>query len=244
VDCSELTASKLGTQEYWNETFRRELENYHEHKDVGEVWFGNASMKRVIDWMKASPLVSADSSVLDVGCGNGFMLVKLAKNGFTRLTGVDYASSAIELACSIAHDEHLDITYEVCNILEMSDGTSDSSHTLQHIGDDSRQPISTEVSLCQRYDIILDKGTYDAISLNPDDARTQRCRYLRSLCQLVRPGGLFIITSCNWTRDELLQHFGSEFELHENIPTTQFQFGGTTGCKETVLVFRRNFPCL
>jgi len=40
--------------------------------------FGNASVKRIVDWLNSrSDLVSADSSILDLGCGNGITLVKL-----------------------------------------------------------------------------------------------------------------------------------------------------------------------
>ena len=39
--------------------------------------FGNASVKRIVDWLRRSDLVSTDSSILDVGCGNGIMLVEL-----------------------------------------------------------------------------------------------------------------------------------------------------------------------
>lgn len=39
--------------------------------------FGNDSMERVVDWMSKNSLVSKDMSILDIGCGNGMMLVKL-----------------------------------------------------------------------------------------------------------------------------------------------------------------------
>jgi len=58
------------------------------------------------------------------------------------------------------------------------------------------------------YVVCLDKGTYDAVSLNPDNSSLQRERYACSVRKLTRPdGGLFIITSCNWTKDELVEQF-------------------------------------
>ena len=36
--------------------------------------------------------------MLDVGCGNGGMLVHFAQAGFLRLTGTDYVEEALELA--------------------------------------------------------------------------------------------------------------------------------------------------
>jgi len=44
--------------------------------------FGNASVKRVLDWLTASDLVSTDSSVIDLGCGNGITLVQLVSEHF------------------------------------------------------------------------------------------------------------------------------------------------------------------
>lgn len=59
------------------------------------------------------------------------------------------------------------------------------------------------------YSIVLDKGTYDAISLNPDNATFQRHCYKTNLCKMLKNGGLFVITSCNWTEEELKEHFKS-----------------------------------
>jgi len=50
---------------------------------VVKTRFGNASVKRIIDWMRRSDLVSTDSCILDVGCGNGVTLVKLVSKNCT-----------------------------------------------------------------------------------------------------------------------------------------------------------------
>ena len=42
----------------------------------------------VRDWMRAAG-VGADSRILEAGCGSGALLLQLAAEGFTRLTGVD-----------------------------------------------------------------------------------------------------------------------------------------------------------
>lgn len=57
------------------------------------------------------------------------------------------------------------------------------------------------------YAVVLDKGTYDAISLNPENARSQRNLYKTNLKKILRHRGLFVIASCNWTEEELKQHF-------------------------------------
>lgn len=57
------------------------------------------------------------------------------------------------------------------------------------------------------YDVCLDKGTYDAICLCADDVDVKKQRYVDNVYALTKDEGLFIITSCNWTREELLAQF-------------------------------------
>ena len=66
---------------------------------------------------------------------------------------------------------------------------------------------SSGYCLTRQYDVVLDKGTYDAICMDPDDTHNQRLKYQQAVGRLVHSGGLFIITSCNWTQAELLQQF-------------------------------------
>ena len=66
---------------------------------------------------------------------------------------------------------------------------------------------SSKHCLAHQYDVVLDKGTYDAICMNPDDTQNQRQKYQQAVSRLVHSGGLFVITSCNWTQAELLQQF-------------------------------------
>ena len=58
------------------------------------------------------------------------------------------------------------------------------------------------------FDVCLDKGTYDAVSLDPSGAEKRRSQYVESVASLIKNGGVFLITSCNWTREELIARFG------------------------------------
>lgn len=46
------------------------------------------------------------------------MLIELAREGFTRLTGVDYSPKAIELSQNIAKDQDIVIAYKVADLLD------------------------------------------------------------------------------------------------------------------------------
>ncbi|KAJ6668964.1 hypothetical protein lerEdw1_007773 [Lerista edwardsae] len=176
--------------------------------------FGEESMTRLIRWME-NQKIPLDSSVLDIGTGNGTLLVELAKSGYTKLTGVDYSPSAIQLSKCIMEKEGLShVRLQVEDILNPSDELSG-------------------------FQICIDKGTFDAISLNPDNAAEKRKQYVKSLQRILRPNGFLLITSCNWTREELLNEFEEGFRLLEELPTPAFCFGGRTGNSVTALVFQQ-----
>lgn len=46
------------------------------------------------------------------------MLIELAREGYTNLTGVDYSPNAIELSKNIAKDQDITITYKVADLLQ------------------------------------------------------------------------------------------------------------------------------
>ena len=118
-----------------------------------------------------------------------------------------------------------------------------------------------------KYDLLLDKGTFDAISLMEDFGSEIRERYLKTTCSLLKEDGLFLITTCNWTGEEIVKHmatctelilncrlfptdlcefinyFGfyfSDYSRTEVLPTPSMQFGGKQGNKVSVVVFRKN----
>jgi EEF1A lysine methyltransferase 2 len=62
----------------------------------------------------------------------------------------------------------------------------------------------------KKFDIAIDKGTYDAIALCPEHSKKKRYQYKEFLCNILIPNSLFIITSCNWTSTELIEFFTKE----------------------------------
>ncbi|XP_031571768.1 EEF1A lysine methyltransferase 2-like [Actinia tenebrosa] len=218
-DGSSLPPSRLGTKEYWDEAYQKEQENFEDIGDVGEIWFGEGSMNRMIKWIKKSSRITKDSSMLDIGCGNGMLAIRLAEEGYTNVTGTDYSSGAVQLSQSIAKQEGVDIKFMECDILNLSN-SSLSGHT---------------------FDVCLDKGTYDAISLNPQDSTRCRALYIKAVACLLPENGFFIITSCNWTKSELVEQFKEDFTLLDEIPSPSFSFGGQAGNTVTSLIFVKRF---
>lgn len=154
---------------------------------------------------------SADFS----GTGNGMMLIELSAEGFTNLFGVDYSELGIELANKIAKDQKHDITFKVADLL--------SEESVLALG---------------QFKICHDKGTYDAVSLM-EDAKEKRVLYVKNVAKLLEDDGFFILTSCNFTEDELISSFDGIFIKHAIIPTQIFKFGGKTGSVVTSIVFKK-----
>ena len=67
--------------------------------------FGEDVMHTMVDWLdvflKQQKLDKQSVRILDVGTGNGVLLLQLAKLGFQNLTGSDYSAQSIALANKI-----------------------------------------------------------------------------------------------------------------------------------------------
>ncbi|XP_061694020.1 LOW QUALITY PROTEIN: EEF1A lysine methyltransferase 2 [Syngnathoides biaculeatus] len=209
---TDFDSSQLGTKEYWENTYEKDLETFKDIGYVGEIWFGKESMSRVLRWM-ADAAVPEEAAILDIGTGNGAFLVQLAKHGYKNLTGIDYSPASVELAKCVLQAEGL-----------------------THVK-------VKEVDFCQGglegYDVCVDKGTFDAISLNPADTSEAKRLYVGALKDSLKDQGLFSITSCNWTKEQLLERFSEGFEFVQELPTPTFQFGGKKGNSVTALIFKR-----
>jgi len=90
--------------------------------------------------------------------------------------------------------------------------------------------------LNEKFELIFDKGTFDAISLSPQKDIDQQ-KYIQSVQELMTPTGYFIITSCNYSTDELIQLFQSVFKCRTFIKYPSFQFGGLKGTTISTVAF-------
>ncbi|KIW27063.1 uncharacterized protein PV07_06842 [Cladophialophora immunda] len=165
----------------------------------------------------------ADPSVLDLGTGNGSALFALRLQGhYTgRMVGVDYSTKSVELARKLraqyaasttatatatATDSNMEnITFEVLDIIHDPPGSQPWWPPLGPRGGHGG------------FDLVLDKGTFDAISLSSstvfDRASTRQRRicelYPAKVLEMVKTGGFLLVTSCNWTEAEVIAWFTS-----------------------------------
>ncbi|XP_054009919.1 EEF1A lysine methyltransferase 2 [Hylaeus anthracinus] len=213
----ELDPSDLGTLDYWERVYSEELDNFKDHGDVGEIWFGRNNSLKVISWIiNHLKLNKKEDKIIDIGCGNGMTLVELSKE-FDKLMGVDYSQKAIDLAYEILKEKNLShIDLKVYDILD-----------------------SEVCDLPTDFKVVHDKGTYDAISLHPQDPAIKRQKYIENVYKILLPDGYLVLTSCNWTKEELKKHFQNHFDVLHTLPSDTFQFGGQTGNAVTQLIFQK-----
>jgi SAM-dependent methyltransferase len=165
--------------------------------------FGVESVERMVDWVLDNIPLATNPSVLEIGCGNGTLVLALFEAGYpaTQLSGIDYSPSAIKLARSIAATRGEGITFNTCDFLEED------------------PPILS----CMKegaWDLLLDKGTFDAIALGEKDqsGRSPAVNYPVRVQRLLAPGGYFLITcTCMSNFCEYCDVIDSYFELACNF---------------------------
>ena len=144
------------------------------------------SVEKMIDW--ALEYVPPDSkpAILEIGSGNGALLFALVVEGGydpEAIVGIDYSPDAIQLARLVSATKHSGcerVRFEVCDFLS---------------GPPPSCP-STSPAPGDGWDLILDKGTFDAIALGEreEDGRSPAARYPERVVGLLKDGGFFLIT--------------------------------------------------
>jgi SAM-dependent methyltransferase len=235
----------------WDQVYHREIGNYREdNEDQGTIWFSDSGAEEKVEeylenlaeeGILAKNMKEWDGSnrppttFLDIGTGNGHMLFALLDAGWLGpMVGIDYSLQSIELADAVS-ERRIPIEAPIRVVFKEHDILSGDGF-----------PRILGVDMEDGFDAVLDKGTFDAISLSSEDSSGHRvCEtYCSRVLPLVKNGGLFIITSCNWTEEELRAWFEGEkghhqpyFRLKDRLKYPQFTFGGKSGQSVVTLVF-------
>ena len=139
--------------------------------------------------------------------------------------GVDYSEKSVEFARRIAGSKGVEVEFRQWDIMS------------------SARKVILDRDQEGGWDVVLDKGTFDAISLSEEkDERGRRlCEgYKERMMPLVREGGLFLVTSCNWTGEELRAWFGGVgLSVVGEVGYRSFVFGGAKGQTISSVCFRK-----
>jgi SAM-dependent methyltransferase len=158
----------------------------------------------MVKWALEHVPPTQNASILEVGSGNGTLLFALAEADYdpSLICGIDYSVDAVNLARAIAAttDACDSITFAECDFLTT---------------DPPRLPCMPPEQTPDVWDLILDKGTFDAIALaeKEDDGKSPAARYPARVARLLKPGASFLITCVlsiyfrrfSYSRDHSLQ---------------------------------------
>lgn len=173
----------------------------------------------MVDWAIEHIPPSSNPSILEVGSGNGTLLFGLFDSGYdpSTLHGIDYSAGAVKLSTEIAKSRGASaITFSECNFL------NNDPQTPQHI----RREGQTDV-----WDLLLDKGTYDAIALGEKDeeGHSPAVGYPSRVTRLLKPGGYFLIT-CECPLMYTCRHN----QFHISLTSGQHAISRKTNCNVTL----------
>ncbi|AMD19981.1 HCL170Wp [Eremothecium sinecaudum] len=224
-DTLKLNKSKLGTKEYWDEFYSLEKKNFEENpEDTGECWFSENDVEHhLVKFMEEfveDGEVDWDASMLDLGTGNGHLLFTLAEEGFKgRMVGVDYSEKSVEFANEILKKQH---------------------STMENLSFYAADIFSRDWNP-RPFDVVLDKGTLDAIALSGltlENGQSILDAYHKVVEKVLKETGVFIITSCNYAEEELIKIVAKgELKVLKTIEYPKFEFGGVKGSAISTVAF-------
>ena len=84
----------METLRSWDEQYATELETFQDCGDVGEIWFGRRVLDTMVRWIDGRCADHRDATaVLDLGCGNGVLLLELVRRLFSlsRIDALEYS---------------------------------------------------------------------------------------------------------------------------------------------------------
>ncbi|KAI9833064.1 MAG: hypothetical protein M1819_003897 [Sarea resinae] len=227
-----------GGLEPWDAAYSTELTNHASHPaDEGTIWFSDSNAEeKILEYLTEEVcLASETTSFCDLGTGNGHLLFALREEGEFEglMVGLDYSEQSVELARKIAREDKGLGGEEVKFLrwdLIRNEGEAEKSSWVPEGG----------------FDVVLDKGTFDAISLSGEvDGQGRRIveGYRNRAEELVKEGGFLLITSCNWTEEELRTWFVADgrgtLEFYGCIEYPSFTFGGVKGQTISSVCFRK-----
>jgi len=181
----------------------------------------------MVDWVLKHIPSESKPAILEIGSGNGALLFALVEGGYDpeAIVGIDYSSDAVQLARLVGAGKGCQgVRFKVCDFL--------------------REEVPPAPRPGERWDLVLDKGTFDAIALGEreEDGRSPAAHYPERVVRLLKDGGFFLITSCNFTEEELKSAFtqhGVGLVYHSRVQHPTFTFGGRSGSMYATVAFQK-----
>lgn len=176
--------------EYWDERYQKDGKDLYD-------WFGESFD---VELLSHFPSKMSQPTILHLGCGNSALGEKLYKEGYRKVTNVDFSPSCIRLMQErYSATDYPEMEWIVADIFNLSTLGSD-----------------------RLFDIAIDKGTLDSFLTEkfdpwdpPTHLKDKMEQYMRSVSTQLKPDGVFI--HFTWSQP----HFRKVFlELGKIFTTT------------------------
>lgn len=159
-----------GADDYGSAGFWDRRYATHEPEDGTHDWLGPYSRFR-------EPICTATGGnrtarVLDLGCGTSGLLEDLWDDGYRHLVGVDLSAAAVEIMHRRNSEVRPGIQWLACDVGRLR-----------------------FESCC--FDLVVDKGTMDAVMCNEDGDPLQIVRMISEVSRVLRVGGTYLVLSCS-----------------------------------------------
>jgi len=101
--CNKLTSQDV--TDLYDEEYFRIISNHTTHEMVEGQYKINIYNRFSYDYVK--PRIKSDTTLLDLGCGNGDFVLAVATSGLKLAIGIDHSPAAVDSAKARAQDSHL-----------------------------------------------------------------------------------------------------------------------------------------
>jgi SAM-dependent methyltransferase len=158
--------------------------------------FGEGSVEKMVEWTLQNVPVTSHPRILEIGSGNGTLLFALHEAGYaaSHLSGIDYSPDAVKLARMVARSQNSEqVTFHVCDFISELPPPPPPP-TTPTSGPAPSGQLDADVQ--ESWDLLLDKGTYDAIALGEKDesGKSSVAVYPVRASKLLRENGYLLIT--------------------------------------------------
>ena len=181
---------------------------------------------------------------MDLGCGNGSSLFEMRLDGDYdgQMVGIDYSQQSVELARRL-WKQHL----------AQQEAIEDPETAMTFEQIDFMKETASEKPWWPLggFDLVLDKGTFDAVSLSAETVHIQGREarlaelYPATAAQMVKLNGFLLVTSVNWTEEELVRWFtqsaglDASLKVYHKVKYPTYEFGGRKGQAIATVCFQK-----
>jgi SAM-dependent methyltransferase len=177
---------------------------FKKKKTVFPIWhallrrFGEDSVAKMVDWTLENVPITSHPRILEIGSGNGTLLFALHEAGYaaSHLSGIDYSPDAVKLArmVAVARSQNSEqvTSFHVCDFISELPPPPPPPPPPASPAPSGQLDADVQGS----WDLLLDKGTYDAIALGEKD-ESGRCPvavYPVRASKSLRENGYLLIT--------------------------------------------------